>query len=645
MKILFDSRSLPFMAALFVPLLFNLQAQGRIYVVTDTNDTAKITSLRGAVIDANRIGGNNTIMLGRQSSRRNNQQPVFHLTLSGANEDGARTGDLDVTRGSLTIIGATNSVTIDATGLGDRVFQILPHARLTLENITITGGTAPQAEFGSFYSPTRDAEKGGAIDNAGILTLKNCVITNNSSGGGNGDPGNGGGRDGGDGGGIYNSGSLTVDHCIVAGNSSGAGFDGAYGGNGGGIKNDGTCFLTDSIVSRNQSGAGGGPGGNAFGFGGFGGNGGGIFNSGTMVLSQCVISANVDGSGSSGGNPGIATTGSPGGFGGNGGSGAGVYNVGQMQLNFSAVYDNISGNGGSGGSFGAGGNAGMGGNGAGIYNAGKLSLNTSTISGNSCGNGGAGGNGFFGGGAAGGGGGSGGGIYNAGSIFIVVNNQFGFYSGSLDLTSCTIALNQTGTGGKGGNGGSFLHASAASGGQGGDGGGILNGTSSTNVTVRNTLIALNLINVGGAGGTNTSIEFQIGGEGEQTIGDSGPNGLGFDVGGDFISQGYNLISVADGSTGFVNGVNADQVGSIATPIDPLIGLLQMNGGSTPTHALLSGSPAIDQGNSFAMHTDQRGYHRPYDFPSISNAQGGDGSDIGAFELDANQLRSFPHFAR
>lgn len=648
MKTRFDSWSLPFMAALFVSLLFNLQAHGRIYVVTDTDDTAKITSLRGAIIDANRFGGNNTIMLGRQFSRRNNQQSVFHLTRSGADEDAARTGDLDVTRGSLTIIGATSNVTIGATGLGDRVFQILPHARLTLENITITGGTAPQAEFGSFYSPTREAEDGGAIDNAGILTLKNCVITNNSSGGGNGNPGNGGGRVGGDGGGIYNSGSLTVDHCIVTGNSSGAGFDGSPGGNGGGIKSDGMCFLTDSIISRNQSGAGGGPGGNAFGFGGFGGNGGGIFNSGTMVLSQCVISANVDGSGSSGGNPGIATTGSPGGGGGNGGSGAGVYNVGQMQLNFSTVYGNVSGNGGSGGSFGAGGNTGMGGNGAGIYNAGKLSLNTSTISDNLCGNGGAGGNGFFGGGAAGGGGGSGGGIYNAGSIFIIVNNQFGFYSGSLDLTSCTIALNQTGAGGNGGNGGSFFHASAASGGQGGDGGGILN-ANDTAVAVRNSLIALNLINVGGAGGTNTvSSFFQTPGTPNtptEQIGNSGAAGIGFDVAGDFTSLGYNLMSVADGSTGFVNGINADQVGSIATPIDPLLGLLQMNGGPTPTHALLPGSPAIDQGKSFTIRTDQRGNHRPYDFPSISNAQGGDDSDIGAFELDANQLRSFPHFAR
>jgi hypothetical protein len=96
--------------------------------------------------------------------------------------------------------------------------------------------------------------------------------------------------------------------------------------------------------------------------------------------------------------------------------------------------------------------------------------------------------------------------------------------------------------------------------------------------------------------------------------------------------------MADGSTGFVNGVKADRVGSIASPINPKLGLLQMNGGPTPTHALLPGSPAIDQGNCFGVHTDQRGWHRPFDYPSIPNAPGGDGSDIGAFELSGGIVR-------
>ena len=234
------------MVAVVILFLFGLQAQARIYFVTDTNDTTSVTSLRGAIIDANRHGGNNTIiliqsgLLGliRQQANHGGSQPkIFYLTIPGADEDAARTGDLDITRGNLTIVGVGTNVTVDATGLGDRVFQVFLRAGLTLENLTITGGTAP----GNGYAYIEDGESGGAIFNAGELTLNNCVITANSSGGGNYVMGNGGGTSGGDGGGIYSSGILTMNKCIVAGNSSGEGVDGAYGGNGGGIKNDGVA--------------------------------------------------------------------------------------------------------------------------------------------------------------------------------------------------------------------------------------------------------------------------------------------------------------------------------------------------------------------------------------------------------------------
>lgn len=67
-------------------------------------------------------------------------------------------------------------------------------------------------------------------------------------------------------------------------------------------------------------------------------------------------------------------------------------------------------------------------------------------------------------------------------------------------------------------------------------------------------------------------------------------------------------------------------------MDPLLGALQDNGGSTLTHALLPGSPAIDRGYSFGIHRDQRGEPRPVNFQHIPNANGGDGSDIGAVEI-------------
>jgi hypothetical protein len=46
---------------------------------------------------------------------------------------------------------------------------------------------------------------------------------------------------------------------------------------------------------------------------------------------------------------------------------------------------------------------------------------------------------------------------------------------------------------------------------------------------------------------------------------------------------------------------------------------------------------LDKGKSFASTADQRGAPRPFDFGSLANAAGGDGSDIGAFESGQPQL--------
>jgi hypothetical protein len=66
--------------------------------------------------------------------------------------------------------------------------------------------------------------------------------------------------------------------------------------------------------------------------------------------------------------------------------------------------------------------------------------------------------------------------------------------------------------------------------------------------------------------------------------------------------------------------------------DPLLGSLQDNGGATATMAPDVASPVIDAGVASGLSTDQRGAARPLDFPGVTNAPGGDGSDIGAFEL-------------
>jgi hypothetical protein len=91
------------------------------------------------------------------------------------------------------------------------------------------------------------------------------------------------------------------------------------------------------------------------------------------------------------------------------------------------------------------------------------------------------------------------------------------------------------------------------------------------------------------------------------------------------------VVLADGPGGeiFASGSNnliRTQVGfPTVLKSDPLLGPLANNGGPTPTHALASNSPAINEGaNPRSLATDQRG-------ASYQRVAGGR-ADIGAFEL-------------
>lgn len=566
-------------------LLLEDHSTAATFFVSNTNDTTSITSLRGAIIAANRVGGNNTIVLRRPLSGQGNQthQWTYWLTIQGSSGNASQTGDLNILRGSLTIVGFGSNVTINASRLLDRPFRVMQNARLTLLNLTITGGTA-----------SAPGEQGGGIYNSGNLVIDHCAIVDNASGP-NGDET---GETLGNGGGIFNDGFLLVENSVLSNNVAGSDA------HGGAIYNLGTATLNQCVIVSNSAG----PDDASMKFGFAGGNGGGICNLRMMTLTDCIIADNTSGPGGTGGLWGTVVAGTPE-FGNPGGNGGGIWNSGNLTLSSCTISGNISGKGAAGGQGDYGGRAGAGGDGGGLFNLGVMSLTLCTISSNLCGNGGNGGYGWYGSGGDGADGGNGGGIYN---------------SGMLKLTSCTVAINQTGAGGNGGN--SQNAKSVSVGGLGGDGGGVLNDTTATNTIVRDTIIALNAPNAGGAGGTNST-------DSEETIGNAGSNGFGFDLVGAFLSHGFNLIGSGDGGTGFTNGITADQAGSTSEPIDPLIGPLQLNGGFTPTHALLRGSPAIDKGYCFGAHTDQRGQRRPHDYPTVSNAKGGDGSDIGAFESD------------
>src|SRR5262249_30285903 len=96
-----------------------------------------------------------------------------------------------------------------------------------------------------------------------------------------------------------------------------------------------------------------------------------------------------------------------------------------------------------------------------------------------------------------------------------------------------------------------------------------------------------------------------------------------------VSEGYSLVADAYYCPGLVNRANGDQIGAHAPPIDAKLGPLDDYGGPTLTHALVSGSPAIDGGNPAAPGsggtacptTDQRGETRP----------SGAACDVGSFE--------------
>jgi len=193
-----------------------------------------------------------------------------------------------------------------------------------------------------------------------------------------------------------------------------------------------------------------------------------------------------------------------------------------------------------------------------------------------------------------------------------------FNDGTLTVTNVTFSGNSTGAGG----------GASGIGGGGGDGGGIFNdGT----LTVTNVTFSGNST---GAGGSASSIGGSDGsGGGIFNAGDISTVSLrntivansisGENCSGSITSLGHNLDSAnACAFTAIGDLINAD----------PLLGPLALNTpGTTQTHALLAGSPAIDAGdNSSLPPTDERGAIRIWD---------GDGNgsaivDIGAYEYEA-----------
>lgn len=151
---------------------------------------------------------------------------------------------------------------------------------------------------------------------------------------------------------------------------------------------------------------------------------------------------------------------------------------------------------------------------------------------------------------------------------------------------------------------STISGNAANGATNGNGGGISAGGSGANV-LQNTIVSGNTAAVNGPDVYTAS-------------------------GGSPPTASFSLIGSTSGSSLTTDGT--DIVGQ-----DPMLGSVSNNGGATPTMAPPFNSPVIDRGSSFGLGTDQRGAPRPTDLPGYPNAPGGDGSDIGAVELQPSEV--------
>ena len=382
-----------------------------------------------------------------------------------------------------------------------------------------------------------------------------------------------------------NNGTLTLSNSTVSGN------------NDGGIGNDGgRLTLSNSTVSGNTASSG-----------------GGIFNNSMLTLSNSTVSGN---------------------------NGGGIYNVGTLTLSNSTISGNRAI-----GQFNSGG-------GIANFDGGRLTLSNSTVSGNT----------------ATGPNSVGGGIFNLDGTVTLSNSTvsgniatggygggiFNDFRATLTLSNSTVSGNRAVGGGGIANvsGGTLtLNNSTVSGNTANIGGGIAisyrnitpnrssDDTSPVQVMLLYCTVYGNTANVGGGilnGNLNKKSQVTIGAS--IVAGNSahtGPN-----IAGRLTTFGYNLVGDRSGATflGSPKVQSTDLLGVSSThlKIDPL---LRDNGGSTKphtrTHALLSGSPAIDAiplqdcqvkgifNSQSRMYTDQRGMKRPDGNESAC--------DIGAYE--------------
>ncbi len=214
------------------------------------------------------------------------------------------------------------------------------------------------------------------------------------------------------------------------------------------------------------------------------------------------------------------------------------------------------------------------------------------------------------------------GVYNAGNATVTDSTITGGHSQQINLGS-----------GLTNDGGTLLVIDSTLSGNYSNGTGIVRNINSGSTILSFVTVTANTLE-GGAG--NNGVVNQAGSlyVGSSILAGNADTMLGIDCAGTITSLGYNLVGNNQGCT--FAPLPTDQIGTPATPIDPLLGPLGDYGGQTPTHQLLVGSPAIDRGKTtptglLSFHcdaADQRGVARPFDGDASPGAQ----CDIGATEF-------------
>ncbi|MCA1637998.1 MAG: FG-GAP-like repeat-containing protein [Acidobacteria bacterium] len=206
----------------------------------------------------------------------------------------------------------------------------------------------------------------------------------------------------------------------------------------------------------------------------------------------------------------------------------------------------------------------------------------------------------------------------------LVGGGFGNYGGNLTVVNSTISGNTGVVGGGISNGSDMTlrNVTITNNTASNMGGGIFQEDFDSRLTFGNSIVAGNICN------SSPEIFF---------------SGL-FPKDSIIISAGGNLVGDSPGDSTNTGPFSITYQPTDIQNINPMLGVLANNGGSTPTHALLAGSPAIDKGlnnlvSPLAPAFDQRGTG----FARIRDGNGDNVSivDIGAFEAQSGSTAARP----